>query len=427
MVKVAAMAAIGTASLLGAAPPVLRRRTRSPGESESYYLFRAFTSGILLSLAFIHVIADGFEKLEGLSGDVPAAPILVLAGIMLMFIVERASLDLFAGGEHPCCHQHAHAGRAADIEQAYRRRDAVLKSLEDLGNEGARTFSAGAPGALQDAVAHDVEASEGHGHGHSHGGGHTHCDSHEHHKTSEGKASAGCCGHGSAHAHTHAHSRKHTNGDLSESLLHGAAASTEELATQAVAGGGVGGGVGGGGGGGGGRNQENVMLSMLEIGIIVHSVAIGLDVGASDAGASTSIGYIVALCFHQFFEGLGLGTMIAAAMEEHPRGGLTSGAKAALMVGFFAVTLPAGILIGMLLRGLPTFLKNSPPERWLIGGLDCVSGGILVYICLCGCGALVNDFTRPALMSPAKMCLRWKMIGAMFVGMGIMAVLGLWA
>lgn len=91
MVKVAAMAAIGTASLLGAVPPVLRRRTRSPArEGESYYLVRAFTSGILLSLAFIHVIADGFEKLEGLSGDIPAAPILVLAGIMLMFVVERA-------------------------------------------------------------------------------------------------------------------------------------------------------------------------------------------------------------------------------------------------------------------------------------------------------------------------------------------------
>jgi hypothetical protein len=421
MVKVAAMAAIGTASLLGAAPPVLRRRTSSPAsESESYYLLRACTSGILLSLAFIHVIADGFEKLEGLSGDVPAAPILVLAGIMLMFVVERASLDLYVGGEHPCCHQHAH-GRGADIEQAYRRRDAVLKSLEDLGNEGARTLSAGASGALQDAVAHDVEAAEGHGHGHSHGGGHMHCDSHEHRTTSAGKASAGCCGHGSAHAHTHAHSRMHTNGDLSESLLHDAAASTDELATQAVAG--VGG--EGGWGGGGGRNQENVMLSMLEIGIIVHSVAIGLDVGASDAGASTSIGYIVALCFHQLFEGLGLGTMIAAAMEQHP--GLISGAKAALMVGFFATTLPAGILIGMLLRSLPTFLNNSPPERWLIGVLDCVSGGILLYICLCGCGALVNDFTRPELMTPAKMCLRWKMIGAMFVGMSIMAVLGLWA
>ena len=114
--KVVAMAAIFAASLLGAAPPVIRRE-RSAGAgapSASHYLIRAFTSGILLSLAFMHVIADGFEKMEGLGGDFPLAPIFVLAGIMLMFVVERASLDSFAGGGSACCHHHAH-GRALSL------------------------------------------------------------------------------------------------------------------------------------------------------------------------------------------------------------------------------------------------------------------------------------------------------------------------
>ena len=177
--------------------------------------------------------------------------------------------------------------------------------------------------------------------------------------------------------------------------------------------------------GGEDRSQAQVMLTMLEMGIIVHSVAIGLDVGASDSGESMSIGYIVALCFHQLFEGLGLGTMIAGAMQQGP--GVVSGTKAALMVSFFAITLPAGILLGLLLRSLPAFRDNSAQQRWLIGVLDCVSGGILVYICLCGCGALVNDFTSADLMTREKIWLRWAMIGAMFVGISIMAVLAIWA
>ena len=119
-----------------------------------------------------------------------------------------------------------------------------------------------------------------------------------------------------------------------------------------------------------GGSQARVMLNMLEMGIIVHSVAIGLDVGASDSGETMSIGYIVALCFHQLFEGLGLGTMIVGAMQQGP--GVISGTKAALMVGFFAITLPAGILLGMLLRSLPSLRDNSPQER-------CVSAKMSSY------------------------------------------------
>lgn len=49
---------------------------------------------------------------------------------------------------------------------------------------------------------------------------------------------------------------------------------------------------------------------MLEVGIIVHSVIIGLALGASRS-VSTIKPLIVALCFHQFFEGMGLGTCIS--------------------------------------------------------------------------------------------------------------------
>ena len=94
------------------------------------------------------------------------------------------------------------------------------------------------------------------------------------------------------------------------------------------------------------------------------------------------------------------------------------------MIGFFAVTLPAGILIGMVLHNVPTFRQDSPQQRWLIGVLDCVSGGILVYICLGGCGALTADFSS---LPPGELRVRWLMIGAMFLGILVMAVLSIWA
>jgi zinc transporter 1/2/3 len=48
---------------------------------------------------------------------------------------------------------------------------------------------------------------------------------------------------------------------------------------------------------------------VLELGIIVHSVVIGLSLGAS-SNTCTIKGLVAALCFHQMFEGMGLGGCI---------------------------------------------------------------------------------------------------------------------
>lgn len=47
----------------------------------------------------------------------------------------------------------------------------------------------------------------------------------------------------------------------------------------------------------------------MELGIIVHSVVIGLSLGATN-DTCTIKGLIAALCFHQMFEGMGLGGCI---------------------------------------------------------------------------------------------------------------------
>jgi len=50
-------------------------------------------------------------------------------------------------------------------------------------------------------------------------------------------------------------------------------------------------------------------MQVLELGIVVHSVVIGLGLGASN-NTCTIKGLIAALCFHQMFEGMGLGGCI---------------------------------------------------------------------------------------------------------------------
>ena len=59
------------------------------------------------------------------------------------------------------------------------------------------------------------------------------------------------------------------------------------------------------------------MLGMLQFGIVVHSVIIGMDLGVRTQKPSAIVGLMIALCFHQFFEGLGLGSCIAYVMHEH--------------------------------------------------------------------------------------------------------------
>lgn len=55
-------------------------------------------------------------------------------------------------------------------------------------------------------------------------------------------------------------------------------------------------------------------MQVLELGIIVHSVIIGIALGASQ-NIKTVRTLFGALTFHQFFEGMGLGGSIAQVIN----------------------------------------------------------------------------------------------------------------
>ncbi|EYU26057.1 hypothetical protein MIMGU_mgv1a024997mg, partial [Erythranthe guttata] len=105
---------------------------------------------------------------------------------------------------------------------------------------------------------------------------------------------------------------------------------------------------------------------VLELGIIVHSIVIGLSLGASNSTCSNKR-LIDALCFHQMFERMGLGGCILQAEYKF--------IKKAATAFFFSVTTPFGIALGLGLGlGLAsTYKENSPRSLITVGLLNASS------------------------------------------------------
>ncbi|TQE03439.1 hypothetical protein C1H46_010919 [Malus baccata] len=159
-------------------------------------------------------------------------------------------------------------------------------------------------------------------------------------------------------------------------------------------------------------SRYRVVAMVLELGIIVHSVVIGLSLGASN-NTCTIKGLVAALCFHQMFEGMGLGGCILQAEYKFM--------KKAIMVFFFSTTTPFGIAIGMAMT--KSYKENSPKSLITVGLLNASSAGLLIYMALVD--LLAADFMGPKLQRSIK--LQIKSYIAVLLGAGGMSVLAKWA
>jgi len=151
---------------------------------------------------------------------------------------------------------------------------------------------------------------------------------------------------------------------------------------------------------------------VLEMGIVVHSVVIGLGMGASQ-NVCTIRPLVAALCFHQLFEGMGLGGCILQA-EYGAR--MKSG-----LVFFFATTTPFGIALGLALTKV--YSDTSPTALIVVGLLNAASAGLLHYMALVD--LLAADFMGHKLQSS----LRLQLVSflAVLLGAGGMSVMAMWA
>ncbi|KAJ3126433.1 hypothetical protein HK100_010264 [Physocladia obscura] len=108
-------------------------------------------------------------------------------------------------------------------------------------------------------------------------------------------------------------------------------------------------------------NRELTTI-ILELGILFHSLIIGITLGVSADNAFVSL--LVAVCFHQMFEGMSLGVLIGKLA------GLSDGVKRGLCL-MYPLTTPLGIVIGIAIRN--SYNENSPTQILVDGVLNSLS------------------------------------------------------
>ncbi|KAI8335341.1 ZIP zinc transporter-domain-containing protein [Chlamydoabsidia padenii] len=157
---------------------------------------------------------------------------------------------------------------------------------------------------------------------------------------------------------------------------------------------------------------RNINTLLLELGISIHSIIIGITLGTSSE--ETFLVLFIALIFHQFFEGIALGTRINELNHR-------SWIKPILMSVIFFCMTPLGVGIGIGIRSVMDVSSTILAQAIL----DSLSAGILLYnayISLMSAEINHSMSFRKSSLSKKLVCLI-----SMYVGAGVMSVIGLWA
>jgi zinc transporter 1/2/3 len=160
-------------------------------------------------------------------------------------------------------------------------------------------------------------------------------------------------------------------------------------------------------------HRNRVAIYILEAGIAVHSIIIGVDLGLSGVEFKT---LLVALVFHQFFEGIGLGYKLSELKFKNIFRPLINSLV-------YSCTTPLGVVIGIL-----SHVNMSPTDysvgRMAKGITDAMAAGILIYVSLVT--MLNEEFSSESFR---KLPVKYKIINfmALYCGAILMSLIGIWA
>jgi len=145
------------------------------------------------------------------------------------------------------------------------------------------------------------------------------------------------------------------------------------------------------------RKRQVVGILVLQLGIMIHSLVIGLTLSITSGAEFTSL--VTAIIFHQLFEGLSLGIRIAAippssdsnapSRSPSPSG---NGSRSSLtpshpgrsilqpvLTILFALTTPLGIALGLLVFKSRGGTSNESRILLTQGLMSAISAGMLIY------------------------------------------------
>ncbi|KAM0256955.1 hypothetical protein ACHAQJ_004656 [Trichoderma viride] len=165
------------------------------------------------------------------------------------------------------------------------------------------------------------------------------------------------------------------------------------------------------------EEQKRRMLQclLLEAGILFHSVFIGMAISVATGPAF--IVFLVAISFHQSFEGMALGSRIAAI--QFPKGSI----RPWLMVLAYGTTTPIGQAIGLVLQ--KKWDPSSATGLVVVGTTNAISSGLLVYAGLVQ--LLAEDFLTEKSYRILKGKRRVQAYFSVVAGAALMAAVGAFA
>ncbi|KAK2001154.1 ZIP zinc/iron transporter [Colletotrichum falcatum] len=154
-----------------------------------------------------------------------------------------------------------------------------------------------------------------------------------------------------------------------------------------------------------------IAIFILEFGVVFHSIFIGLVLATSDE----LVILLIVLTFHQFFEGLGLGSRLAtASWPSHGRW------WPHILATIYGLSTPLAIAVGIAAK------PSSAQTQTLVNGIfDSISAGILMYTGLVE--LLAHEFMFNPQMRNSPLKVQLFAFGCVALGAGVMAVLANWA
>ncbi|KAH7155631.1 Zinc/iron permease [Dactylonectria estremocensis] len=164
------------------------------------------------------------------------------------------------------------------------------------------------------------------------------------------------------------------------------------------------------------ENQRLLLQCLLlEAGILFHSVFIGMAVSVSTGPAF--VVFLVAIGFHQTFEGLALGSRISAIQFPH------KSIRPWCMVLAYGLTTPIGQAIGLVVHRM--YDPQSMGGLLVVGFMNAVSAGLLLYAGLVQ--LLAEDFLTEKSYKVLKGKKRLQAYLSVVAGSILMALVGAFA
>jgi zinc transporter 1/2/3 len=154
---------------------------------------------------------------------------------------------------------------------------------------------------------------------------------------------------------------------------------------------------------------------LLEAGILFHSIFIGMAL--SVATGTSFLVLLVAISFHQTFEGFALGSRISAI--QFP----ASSPRPWLMALAYGTTTPVGQAIGLAIHTL--YDPASQVGLLTVGFMNAISSGLLLFAGLVE--LLAEDFLSDESYVTLRGKRRMQACASVVSGAALMALVGAWA